>query len=300
MTRYLAASPTRQGIFLMLVASFCFTLMDSVAKGLVQTYPAPLVFGARFIGMLLIVLVILRGSALSMAWTSYPAFHLLRAAMQFGATAFFFTSLSQIGLAEATAIADVAPVLITFGAALFLGERLGPGRIFGVVAAMFGALIIIRPGLEVFSPAALFPMAAAICYAGNVLLTRRLGPHESAWTPMILASAFCTIAGGIWASSVWVPIHADDFLAFAMLGCLGTLTQLFLIRAFTLAEASVIAPFAYVTILFAGVWGVLFHDEWPDGWTILGALVIVAAGLYVWHREGNAARSAELGRNGKV
>jgi drug/metabolite transporter (DMT)-like permease len=81
-----------------------------------------------------------------------------------------------------------------------------------------------------------------------------------------------------------------DLPIFLLIGCLGTGAQLCLIRAFSLAEAGAVAPFAYVGILFATLWGVVLYGEWPDAATVLGALVIVAAGLYVWHRETRARR----------
>lgn len=288
MTTITAHKSTQAGILFLIGASFVFTLMDAAAKGLVEDYPAPMVFWARFLGMLVLVLCTLGRKVGPLLRTAYPFFHLLRSAFQFGATALFFAALGHIGLAEATALTDLAPVLIVLGAAVFLGERLTPGRVLGVILALGGALIIIRPGFAAFTPAALLPLGAAVCYAGNVLLTRRIGPHESAWTAMLYASAFGTLAGAVWLPFIWQPIDPADLANFALLGALGTLAQLAIIRAFSLAEASAIAPFAYVTILFATLWGIIFYGEYPDLATIIGALVIVAAGLYVWHREARA------------
>lgn len=281
----------KRGILYLVGASLCFTLMDAAAKGLVATYPAPMVLGASFAGMFVLVVLILRGRTLWHAHTRYPFAHLVRCVFQFGATGCFFASLAHIGLAEATAITDTAPVLVMLGAALFLGEKLGLDRIAGVVTAMIGMLIIVRPGSDVFSWAALLPVAAAICYTGTVLLTRVLGPRESVWTTMILSSAFGTIAGGVWAWWVWIPVSTGDLWAFGVVAVLRLLAQLGLTCAFSVAEASALAPYAYVTILFAIVWGIVFYDEWPDVWTTLGALVIVAAGLYVWRRDGSGVRA---------
>jgi hypothetical protein len=84
---------------------------------------------------------------------------------------------------------------------------------------------------------------------------------------------------------IWTPIALADLPLFLLIGVLGTVAQLCLIRSFSVAEASLVAPFTYCGIVFATIWGVLLYDEWPDGWTVVGALVIVGAGLYVWHRE---------------
>lgn len=276
---------TARGILLMLLAILLFTAMDAAAKGLIQRYPVAQVVWARFAGQVVVVLLILRHSALAALRTRYPVQHLVRSACQLGATGCFFASLPHIGLAEATALTDLNPVFITLGAALFLGERLGPRRIAGVIAAMIGAMIVIRPGAAVFTPAALLPLCAALFYTANALLTRHLGPRESHWTPMLLAALFGACATGTLQPFVWQPVAVSDLPIFVLIGLLGTGAQLCIIRAFSLAEAGAVAPFAYVGILFATIWGIVLYDEWPDLPTLIGALVIVAAGVYVWHRE---------------
>jgi len=248
------------------------------------------VIWARFAGQAVIVAVLLGPRMGPMLRTGHPWLHLVRSACQFLATAFFFLSLAHIGLPEATALADTSPVLITLGAALFLGERLGPRRLFGVFAALAGALIIIRPGAEVFQLAALLPLANAVAYAGNALLTRHIGVKEPFWTSLMYGALFGAIVGGIALPFVWVTPTLPDLGLFLLVGCLGTGAQLCIIRSFSTTEASVVAPFTYLGIVFATLWSVLFFDQWPDVWTVIGAVVIVGAGLYVWHRETLAAR----------
>ena len=284
---------TNKGIGLMALAILLFTTMDATAKHLIATYPAPLVIWARFAVMFLLVVLILNRRVPAMVRTHHPVLHFWRSASQFGATGLFFLSLGYIGLAEATAIVDINPVLVTLGAALFLGERFGWRRAMGVVAALIGAMIIIRPGSAVFSPAALLPMGAAVCYSANVLLTRFLGQKESVWTAMFYASAFGTIAGAFALPWVWVPVATADLGWFALVGVLGTAAQLCIIRAFSITEASVLAPFGYLGLIFSAIWGIVLFGQYPDGWTVFGALVIVSAGLYVWHRE------TQLGKAGR-
>ncbi|NJS38834.1 MAG: DMT family transporter [Rhodobacteraceae bacterium] len=283
------SNPTR-GILLMILAILLFTAMDATAKGLIERYPAPQVVWARFAGQLMIVLILLNRQAPRLLQSRYPRLHMARSACQLGATGLFFLSLPHVGLAEATALTDINPVLITLGAAVFLGEKLGPRRIAGVVVALIGALIILRPGLGVFSPWALLPLGAAVCYTGNALLTRYIGPKEPVWTSLLHASIFGTVVSALALPFVWVPVSGPDLLLFTLVGFLGTGAQLCIIRSFSMTEAAVVAPFAYLGIIFATFWGVVLYDQWPDGWTVLGALVIVGAGLYVWHRETQAAR----------
>lgn len=276
----------------MILAILLFTAMDATAKGLIQRYPAPQVIWTRFAGQLLLVLVFLGPRLGAALRTRFPVLHFWRSASQFGATTFFFLSLPHIGLAEATAITDINPVLITLGAALFLGERLGPRRILGVAVAMLGALIVIRPGAGVFTWWALLPVCCAISYACSALLTRKIGAQESVWGSMVYAALFGTIVAGLTLPFVWSPIAPADYWKFALVACLGTGAQLCIIRSFSITEAGIVAPFAYLGIVFAAVWGVLLFDQWPDFWTVIGALVIVGAGLYVWQRETFAAKVA--------
>lgn len=294
---YLAASPTSKGILLMLAAIALFTGMDAIAKGLVAEYPTLQVVWARYTGQTVLVALWLAPRLRQLLRTRYPKMQALRSAFQFGATAFFFFSIGWIGLAEATAITDINPVLITLGAAVFLGEKLGPRRIIGVLVALCGAMIIIRPGSAVFSLTALLPLGCAICYAGYAIATRWVGRNEDAWTSLIYAALLGTLLTSAIMPFVWQPIAAGDVLRFLALGFLGAGAQFLLIRAFTTAEVSAIAPFGYMGIVFATFWGALLYDEFPDRWTIIGALVIVGAGLYVWHRETRAAQPNIQGAN---
>ena len=279
------------GILLILAAILGFTMMDATAKHLTQTYHPAQVVWARFVGNLLIFAVIFRGAMLPVMRTRRPGLQFARAMMQLGSVGLFFSSLQVIGLAEATAIMDLNPVLITLGAALFLGEKIGPRRLAGIGAALIGALIIIRPGLGVFQPAALLPLAGAFTYAAGALLTR-MARADSVATSVMWSAVVGSVLTSAVVPFVWQPIVASDLWAFALLGVFGTLSQYLLVRAFSVAEAGVLAPFGYTGLIWAGLWGWLLFGQLPDLWTVAGAALIVAAGLYVWSREARAARSA--------
>ncbi|HOZ33653.1 MAG TPA: DMT family transporter, partial [Tabrizicola sp.] len=181
-------STVSRGVVLMILAVFLFTTMDATAKGLIERYPAPQVIWVRFAGQFALVLLILGPRLGPVLRTRFPVLHFWRSASQFGATTFFFLSLPHVGLAEATAVADLNPVLITLGAALFLGERLGVRRLAGVVVALLGALIVIRPGAGVFTWWSLLPLCCALSYATSALLTRKIGAQESVWASMVYAA----------------------------------------------------------------------------------------------------------------
>jgi drug/metabolite transporter (DMT)-like permease len=202
----------------------------------------------------------------------------------------FFLGISRMGLAEATALIDLNPVFITLGAALLLGERFGPRRALGIGAALVGALIIIRPGATVFSPAALLPLGAAVCYASFALVTRFVGRDETVWTSLFYTALFGAVVLSLAVTRVWVTPNGTALALMLAIGAIAALGQFLLIRALMLAEASAVAPFSYVGLLFATIWGMIFFAEFPDTATLAGAGIIVLAGIYVWHRETRDAR----------
>ena len=283
------ANAQTAGIALILAAILGFTMMDATAKHLTQTYHPAQVVWARFVGNLVIFALIFRGAMFPLMRTRRPGLQFSRALMQLGSVGLFFTSLQFIGLAEATAIMDLNPVLITLGAALFLGEAIGPRRLAGIAVALIGALIIIRPGMGVFQPAALLPLVGAFTYATGALLTR-MARADSVATSVMWSAVVGSVLTSLVVPLVWQPIAMADLWAFALLGVFGTLSQYLLVRAFATAEAGVLAPFGYTGLIWAGLWGWLLFGQLPDAWTVAGAAIIVAAGLYVWSREARAAR----------
>jgi drug/metabolite transporter (DMT)-like permease len=290
------AAATRRGVILLACGIFVFTAMDALAKVLVHLYPTAEVVWARFAGHFLCVVLYLRGRFWPALVTTMPFWHVARSLSQIGATVFFFASLRYIGLAEATALASISPVLITLGAALFLGERLSLTRGLGVVAALLGALIILRPGLGVFTLSAVLPIICAFCYAANLLLTRLVGSRESPWAAMIYASAAGTLLSSLVLPWVWQPIALLHIPAFLALGVLGAGAQLLIIKAYSTAEAGVLAPFGYLDIVFATTWSVAAFGVFPDAFTLIGALVIAASGLYVWRQEAGLAKARPNGQ----
>lgn len=274
-----------RAILLMIMAIFCFTLMDASAKALAPRIGVLPTVWARYAGQMALVLILVAPRLKTVARTSQPVLQFLRSILLMSATAFFFTGISVIPLSDAAALMALNPVLITLGAALFLGEPLGVRRIGGIIVALIGALIIIRPGSSVFSLSALLPLAAAGCYSAYSLLTRRLGAAEDVWTSLFYTGLVGTVLLTLVVPFVW---QTPDLIAWGLIGLItlfGTFGQLALIRAFSQGEASMLAPYSYTGLVFAALWGALFFAELPDAWTIFGALVIAGAGLYVWHRE---------------
>jgi len=274
-----------RAILLMIGAIFCFTAMDACAKGIAQNAGPVQALWARYAGQATLVILIVLPRIRTVARTNFPGLQLARSVFLMCATVCFFFGISRVGLAEATAVMDVNPVLITLGAALFLGEAIGPRRVIAIAASLIGALIVIRPGTDVFSPWSLLPLGAAFFYSAYSLVTRFVGRAEDAWTSLLYTALFGAVILTAVVPFHWQPLDAFTVGLMLLLAGFGTIGQLMLIRALTEGEASMLAPFGYVGLVFAIFWGVAFFDDFPDVWTLVGALVIVGAGLYVWHRE---------------
>ena len=281
-------SQTKFSVMLMIGAMFIFTLMDAVAKLLTHEIGVWPTLWVRYFGQAVLVVIIVLPRIKQVVKTSFPVLQLTRSVFLMCATMCFFWGISNIGLAEATAIMDVSPVLITLGAVLFLGERIGIRRVFGIFGALIGALIVIRPGTDVFTIYALFPLGAAICYSGYNLITRFVGAREDPWTSLFYTALFGATVLSAIVPFYWQPLSSFIITLMVVLSVLATLAQWLLIKALSIGEASLLAPIGYIALIFATLWGFLLFRDLPDQWTVIGALVIVASGVYVWSREREA------------
>ena len=272
-------------ILLMIGAVFCFASMDATAKYLMKEIGPAQTIWARYTVQAVIVTVLILPKINVYGRTNYPKLQFLRSVALMMATTLFFFAFSKLGLAEASAIFNISPVLITLGAFLFLREQIGPRRLIGIIVSLLGALIIIRPGTGVFSIYALLPLGAAIFYSTYSLATRFVGTDESPWTSLFYSAIFGAICYSIYIAFYWNPMSNNAILLTIVIGLFGTAGHICLIRALTLGEASLVAPFIYTNLLFTTTWGLVLFGNLPDFWTIVGALIIVAAGIYVWARD---------------
>lgn len=291
-------SPTVQGILLMVMSIFLLSVMDALAKGLAQRFDIFQVVWARYTSQTLVAVLILLPRLNTVIRTRHVGMQLIRSSFLFGATVCFFFGIVRVGLAEASAIMEINPMLITIGAFVLLGEPFGMRRAVGVIVGLLGALIIIRPGSDVFTIAALFPVVAAFLNAGYSLSTRFLGREESIWTSFVYSAVIGTLVASLIVPWFWTRPEPFDWFLMMLIGVFGGAGHLCLIRAFSVAEAGAIAPISYAGIVFATFWGFLWFDEYPDFWAYVGMVVIVSAGIYVWYREYTLAKRAARAANG--
>ncbi|TVQ56493.1 MAG: DMT family transporter [Rhodobacteraceae bacterium] len=281
-----AAMPAlARGAVCVLIADLAFASMDALAKGLMTRHDPLQVVWARYAMQALLVTLLFAPRLRTVLRTQKLGMQVLRSAFMFGATVSGFFAFSLLPLAEATAIFQVAPLMITALAALLLAEPVGPRRWAGVAAGFVGAMIIVRPGAAAFQPAALLPLLCALCFAGYSVSTRFLGRTEDWRTTFLYTAGLGAVLATLWLPLVWTTPTPSDAALMVLLGLLGAAGQLMFIFAYTLAPASAVAPLTYVGLVFAGLFGWTFFDDIPDGFTLAGAAVIVGSGLYVWRRE---------------
>ncbi len=215
----------------------------------------------------------------------------LRALAATGAQLCWFTAVTIMPLADATALNFTSPLFAVIGAALILGETVGPRRAAAVFIGFVGAAIILRPGIEAFTPAAAIVLAASLFQALAQLAARSLSSTESPNLIVLYLSLMMTPLTGIAASLVWVTPSWQALGWLAVMGFISTLGQQALVRGFRAAEASVVAPFNYGRMVFAAVLAYIFFGEVADIWTWVGATVIFGATVYTARRETQVRRS---------
>jgi drug/metabolite transporter (DMT)-like permease len=259
--------------------------MDSVAKHLVQSYPPIQVIWARYLSQTVVSFVLLSPVLYHVLKTKNFKLQLVRSALLFTATICFFTSLKTLKLAEVNAIFMVSPIFVTILSVLVLKETVGYRRWLGVAFGLIGALLIIGPGTGVFSYVVILPIISALGYAGFVISTRYLSQDESPLTSFVYTALLGSIAASVLVVPSWTPIDSSDLFVFSVFGLLGAAGHFLLIHAYRASEASFLAPFNYIGIIYGSVWGFYFFDEVPSLITVLGGLIIVSSGVYIWLRE---------------
>ena len=270
-----------RGIAWMCLTALMWAVTDAIAKELGQTYPNVQVVWGRFFFNALIVVVIFAPTLGSTLRTIAPGLQLVRTTLLLTTIALIFFSLRSLPLVTATAVFFLAPIFVTTLAMTLLRERVGPRRLIGVLIGFAGALIIIRPGTGMMQLAALLPLAAAISSALYQIATRKVSFLDSTTTSLLYA-----VLGGAAVTTALLPLHwrspdVVGWVGLVTMGLTGGLAQLALIRALSLAPASVVAPYHYTSLVWVAIIGYAVFGDMPDGWTWLGALVIAASGIYV-------------------
>ncbi|MDA0996847.1 MAG: DMT family transporter [Proteobacteria bacterium] len=280
-----------RGISLMLTTTLFFILIDACAKQLSLTLPATEVVWARFFFHLLAVLVFLGPRTIRYARSNRPVLQVFRSALLLTTTFLFFVGIREIELAMASSIMFLSPILVTALSVPLLREKIGLRRVFGVLAGLAGALIIVRPGLGEVPLAALYFVAAAGANAVYQLTTRILRQADDAFTTLLYTALVGAVLASVAAPVEWVAPSPTEWALMVCMGTFGALGHFTLIKAFQSATPSALAPFTYTGLIWATLLGYLIFANLPDGYTALGAAIIIGSGLYIFRREQQAAKT---------
>lgn len=283
-------APAR-GILLILLANLLLAGMDGVSKTLIVDYPVTQILWIRYMAFagFATVLAVSRGglrNGLRAGFrTRRPVLHVVRAATLAIEIGLFVVAFRYMQLADTHSIGAVYPLVITALSALVLGETVGPRRWTAVAIGFVGVLVILRPGLSVFQPVALLPLAGAILFGVYQVMTKVVGREDGLVTILLYTGwvglALTTLTGPVG----WVWPDATGWALLMLASVLGVAAHLTIIHALEIAPATVLQPFNYSLLVWATGIGFLVFGDLPDSWTVAGGAIVVAAGLYTWWRE---------------
>ncbi|WP_395457332.1 DMT family transporter (plasmid) [Azospirillum melinis] len=280
-----------RAILLVVLGVACLSCSDATAKYLGRTLPPAEIAWMRYVVFTALVMPLaLRGGSLSVLKTTRPGLQVVRGLGMLGSALFFIMAMQHLPLAEAAAISFVSPVFVTVLSILLLAEKVGVRRWAALLVGLAGVIIVIRPGAEGFQPASLLPILTAFSWALGLVATRKMTVQENPLTTMVWSALT-----GLIALTALLPLHAAwptpwEMLLGAFIGLVYTLAQWLLILAYRQGEASVLAPFTYVQLIWSTALGFVVFGAVPDHWTFVGTGVIIASGLYTAHRERMRAR----------
>ena len=271
----------------MLVSAMFFGLLDSTAKFLTELYPLWQVVFIRYASHLILfaLFLTLTGRLKKNLRTSRPKLQLIRSCLLIATTATFFLGLRYLPLTEAIAMMLLTPLIVSVLAIPMLGESLGKHRVISVLLGLCGAMIVFRPGTELFQPAALLVLVSAFLYALYQIATRMLANSDSVATTTLYTAVVGTVVAGIIAPLNWQTIETQHLIFACTIGIHAILSHGAIIIAFSLAPASLATAFGYSNVLWAALFSLIFFDHLPDGLSWTGIIIIVVSGIYLLWRE---------------
>jgi drug/metabolite transporter (DMT)-like permease len=295
MTNPLAATPTKAdapgrrlaGIALMCGALICFACLDASAKWAGRSVDPLVTTWARYAFSVVLVSIVLNPiTTPGLTRTRRPLLQIGRSLLLLISTALNFLALQHLQLTQTVSIQFAAPLIIALMAGPLLGERMGPRRLAAVVVGFLGVLVVTRPGFGGVHPAALYSVAGAVCYALYNISTRFLAAHDSSATTLFYSGLAGVVVMTPILPFVWTtPPNALTWVLLAATGLFGAVGHWLLILAHARAPAGVLAPFIYSQLLWMLAAGYLIFGDVPDRWTLAGAAIVIASGLYLLYRE---------------
>jgi len=280
-----ARSATLAGIGLMLAGVLLFSINDAVGKWLLATYSVGQVLLLRSVATLLLLSpLIWRAGRVAFTSAPRPGLQLLRIVLSTLEVAMFFWAVAYMPLADAITFYLAGPIHVTAFSVLFLRERVGWRRWTAVLVGFAGVVIALRPSAATLTLPALIALGGSVFYALLMVITRMVKETDDI---VLMSSQFLGtfIFGAVAAPLSWVTPTAYDMIFLSGFGAISIAALFCINRSLKLAPASVVVPYQYTLILWGVLFGWRFFGEAPDVFTLAGAAIIVAAGLYIFWRE---------------
>ncbi|MEQ9606497.1 MAG: DMT family transporter [Kiloniellaceae bacterium] len=286
-------SDNSRGALFMAICMAGFVLNDAMIKLATQEIS---LFQAIFLRGMLASLLIgtlawLRGQLFYRVSRGDGKMLALRVIGELGGTICYLTALMHIPIANATAILQALPLAVTLGAAVFLNEPVGWRRYAAIAIGFAGVLIIVRPGAEGFDAFALLAVVAVGFVTLRDLATRQLsGPVPSLFVAFCTAATIMLFGAVMLPFTQWQPVETTHLLTLTVAACALFFGYVFSVSSMRVGEVAFVAPFRYTILIWAILLGIFIFGDVPDFWTLLGAGVIVATGIFTFYRERRLSR----------
>jgi drug/metabolite transporter (DMT)-like permease len=271
-----------RGIVLILLATCCFSCLDTMSKGLVAYYPAASIVWLRYVLQTIVMAAIfLPRMGMRLMRTSSAGLQVLRGLLLVLSSVVFVVALRHMPIGAVISIVFLAPVIVAVAGGPLLGERVSARTWFALAGGFAGVLLIIRPGGDTFSWWAVLPLGCAFMFAGYQILTRKLASHDDPVTTLFYPGLIAVFAiPAVFHDAVsglpTVPLHLAMLVAIGILGAVG---HFLLIRAHAHAPATLLSPFGYNQLLVTLILGFFVFGEIPDAFALAGIVLIASAGL---------------------
>lgn len=283
-----AASPLK-GIGLMCVALALFSILDTTAKYMASVVQLPVaqVVWMRFVSQFVLIVMVAGAIAIPRLLTTRRLKHqLARSLLMLCSTVLNFLALRHLRLDQTQTVYFLAPFTVTLLAGPLLGEWVGWRRMCAILVGFCGILVVVRPGYAEFEPALVFAFGSMLCYSGFMLLTRYLSTYDAPEVTLFYSLIAGTVCMAPFAIQEWVwPTEMRIWLLLVSMGFWGGIGHYIFIIAYRHAPASTLAPFIYLGLISHTAGGYLVFGQAPDEWTLAGAAIVIASGVYLLHRE---------------
>lgn len=278
--------PIYRGMAIMLIAVALYSINDALIKWLVVTYhPMQIMFCRSFFTFFLLLGYVLHRSSWTGLKSNNMGYQALRAVIMAASIPFYIYAFKILPLADAYAVAYVAPLFMAIFSIPILGEKVEKHAWIAICIGFSGILIMMRPDSIVFSLGGLAALAGGILWALALVMGRKLSQTEKNLSLTLWFMGACFLMSSFFTPFYWQSPSFGDWGLFALSGMLGGIALMAITRAFELAPAAIVAPLDYLIFVFGALIGYVVWGDIPDTFVIIGALVLVLSGLYLVYHE---------------